>query len=87
MFPFCIKVKVSLEKDEKVVNPPKNPVIKKSLIFWFDNICDANIVEIKPIRKEPTVLTRSVAYGKVALVKMRLIPYRPHAPIKPPNPT
>ena len=56
---------ISIEKVEKVVNEPNNPIIKKYLINigdpWFFSIELTN----KPIKKEPEILTNSVPIGKL----------------------
>lgn len=46
-------------KDENVVNPPKTPIVKKSLIE-FGVLRLMKITANNPIKKEPTKFTKRV---------------------------
>lgn len=55
---------LSLIKVEKVVNPPHSPVVKNSLLCTLKPL-PIGSAEIKPISKQPIILTVHVAQGKV----------------------
>ena len=60
MLPDLMRDKLSNEKLEKVVNPPQNPVVKRSFQrFW--SLKDMAIS--MPINKEPVRLIPKVAQG------------------------
>ena len=67
-FPACSIIKASLEKVEKVVNPPQIPTVMKSanellsLEFLLKN------PHSNPITKQPTRFTASVPHGKPLLM-------------------
>jgi len=64
-FPFN-KLIVSRPNDEKVVNPPRKPVIKISLIS-LETIISSNVVKRNPITKQPIIFTRKVPKGNKVL--------------------
>ena len=67
-FPACSIIKPSLEKVEKVVNPPQIPTVMKSahellsLEFLLKN------PQRRPITRQPTRFTISVPHGKPLLM-------------------
>jgi hypothetical protein len=69
MLPPFIKVKVSMLKDENVVNPPKNPTVnnnrKDSGSILVDLASDSKIPITSAIRKLPTVFTNNVPKGNI----------------------
>ena len=66
--PACSIIKASLEKVEKVVNPPQMPIVMKSahellsLEFLLKN------PHSNPITRHPTRFTASVPHGKPLLM-------------------
>ena len=83
--PFSIRVTVSRENVENVVNPPQTPVFQNSTafgeIFSFDSARPA----IKPISKAPSRFVISVRNGNPLFRGIRLIAYRLTAPSAPPS--
>ena len=69
MLPPFIKVKVSMLKDENVVNPPKNPTVsnnrKDSGSILVDLANNSKIPITSAIRKLPTVFTNNVPKGNI----------------------
>lgn len=87
--PFNPKLNASLEKVEKVVNPPQNPTNKKA--FKRGGIISylPNIPESKPKIKHPKIFMVNVARGKGAFQitrNNRLTKKRQQVPTKPPAP-
>lgn len=65
--PSLKRLIVSIEKDEKVVNPPRKPIVKKIFVSTgttkFSNRLNKN-----PIRNEPIRLTEKVPDGKIEFI-------------------
>lgn len=78
----------SWAKDEKVVKPPKNPVIKKYFALSDIDQCSFINSVITPIRKRPNTFTKNIAIGIPQKVKRHNLinNKRPIAPIAPPIP-
>lgn len=59
--------KFSCENVEKVVSPPQNPAVTKALASAESDMVPLSISPyIRPIMKQPIILTVSVAHGKSA---------------------
>ena len=61
--PSRIKLKVSLEKAEKVVNPPQMPVAKNNRISGDIFVLSLS-PKTSPITKQPIIFTPNVPKGK-----------------------
>lgn len=84
--PTFIKDIVSKVKEEKVVNPPNNPVKIKSLVL-DDRFRTSAILQQRPIKKEPIILTDNIPQGKVGNIERCThveIPKRNIVPMAPP---
>ena len=80
---------MSSENDEKVVNPPQNPVIRKTFIDGEIKWVFSAIPKKMPMMKLPTTFTVNVPHGKAELqTKWANLPVRKRrqVPIKPPIP-
>ena len=62
---------VSIEKEEKVVYPPKKP-INSNALSWGAVVWNLSKIKTnkKPISKDPLTLTTKVPYGKFWLSKL-----------------
>jgi len=89
IFPFKKYWTVSSEYAEKVVYPPKNPVIINNLHFGFSEYRSKKLTK-KPINNAPTQFTKIVPKEN-CIFKNELInwvdKYRNKAPIPPPRTT
>lgn len=63
-FPFWYIFRVSIEKVEKVVNPPQNPIINKLLPQPANQSYLNENPKSTPIKKHPKMLTIKVPIGK-----------------------
>lgn len=61
---FSSNDKLSNDSAEKVVNPPQNPAAKNNLADNSGGNCSVSW-NIKPIKKEPKILTVKVPIGKL----------------------
>lgn len=61
--PLCMSTRFSLVNDEKVVNPPHIPTIKKSRHSAESNILLSEIPVKNPIIKLPAIFTARVPTG------------------------
>ena len=55
-----IRLKVSREKVEKVVNPPQKPIVRNNLDCWLINSFSSKTKITNPITKLPSIFTASV---------------------------
>lgn len=85
--PWRNRRRLSFAKEEKVVKPPKKPVIRKSRRFVERAVVSTLRVKIKPIKREPTRLTTHVPHGKTPPIRSPIksvTKYRAIAPKAPP---
>ena len=62
IFPSLISSKLSKLKVEKVVNPPKNPTVIKSLTIGEISVLFNVIPKTQPIKKQPNKFAANVPY-------------------------
>lgn len=84
--PVFISNIVSSVKEENVVKPPNKPVKRKIRVLTEKFKCSARL-QLKPIRKEPIILTESIPTGKECSTEGCIhleTPKRSSVPIAPP---
>ena len=65
--PDCSRMTLSFENAENVVKPPQKPAVRKRFI---DESLKSrqNIAQNTPIKKQPAILTVSVAQGRTVCI-------------------